>query len=383
MTHSTIVANGLPYVVNVDEPRPTGYVFQAVVVAQLVDALTGTPVRAPYALTTQQPAFTSLAAPDGFVGLGAVPTRVFPALAAAATVPVTISAAGYGDRREIADVPAQLNYPDVFAPADLGTLPMLRRPVALDVTTYGYSGAGVLGRLGGAVVRLSGAWASVDKIAQAADTGVFLAVGPGLAAGRPNGAPIDLPALATPPEPPRTLAAGYPAGAISIDVDRAGALVAGDLVALDLGSAERVERVEVVAVSGAPDWPSRIDLRFPLQHDHPAGSEVVRIAAPPPTAALAHLRTAALSTSRTLALDVLGGLAAGQVVRVSGGSAAPEYVTVDVYERTTDGNGFTRFPPITGLAAVELHATSGARASTELVTLTPPTPARALAMTLR
>jgi hypothetical protein len=87
----------------------------------------------------------------------------------------------------------------------------------------------------------------------------------------------------------------------------------------------------------------------------------------------------ALEGDRTLAVSTA--VAPGQVVRVSGGGAAPEYRTTDVYEVGTNADGFGRLPAITGLAAVVVTAVSGAVVATARVTLTQPTAAVDLTLT--
>jgi len=186
-----------------------------------------------------------------------------------------------------------------------------------------------------------------------------------------------------PAEPPRTLVAAAPAGATRIAVSSTGSLAALDLVGLDLADPDRAERVQVVTVHGPADplSPAEVELRFPLAGEHREGTLVSRIvapgAAPPPVLLMAE----ALEGDQTLAVSTLAGLTAGQVVRISGGTAAPEYRTTDLYEVTTNADGFGRFPPMTGLAAIAVSAVSGGLTASGRVTLTQPAPAVDLTLT--
>jgi hypothetical protein len=381
VTRSTVVANRRLYTVSGLEPRRRGSMFQAVVAAQLVDDPTGTPVAA-VRVTTSFPGLRSRTASSGFVGLVGDPSRALPGLATRAyDVDVVLEANGYAPRRETASFGVQPGFPTSFTPVDLGAVPMRRLPVDVRVGTYELDASNRPRPLAGATVSVTGHWRHVTDLGSGPGTDDLVAVTPGLRAPRPAGAAIDLPPLNQPAEPPRTLMAAAAAGATRVAVSNTGGLVAGDLVGLDLGDPERAERIEIVAVEGPADLqsPAELELRFPLAVGHRDGAPATRIV-PGPALPSTFLVAEALAGDRTLTVGSLTGLA-GQVVRVGGGGAASEYCTARRYELTTNSDGAGRFPPMTGMAAIEVSAVSGTLGETARVTLTQTSPAVDLTFT--
>jgi hypothetical protein len=384
MTRSTVVANRRLYTVSGLEPRARGQIFQAVVMAQLVDGLTGAPVEGGR-VSTSFAGLRSRSAHSGFVGLAGDPSRALPELDTIATpydVDVLFEADGYAARHEVASFVQQPGFPGAFTAEDFGVLAMRRAPSVLHVGTYELDATNRPVALA-AAARVTGYWTSLEDLGSAAVTTPLLALTTGLSARRPSGATVDTPLLTVPAEPPRKLATAVPAGTRRIAVSNTGTLVAGDLIGLDLADPDRAERIEVVAVHGAADLmsPAELELRFPVSAPHRDGTPAERIVAPGAGPPPVLLTAEALEGDQTLAVSTLAGLAAGQVVRVSGGAAAAEYRTTDLYEVTTNGDGFGHFPPMTGLAAVVVAATSGALAADSRVTVTQPTPAVDLTLT--
>ncbi|GAF48255.1 hypothetical protein [Rhodococcus wratislaviensis] len=386
MSRTSVVANRRLYTINDLEPRAAGDVFQAIVIAQLVDGLTGTAVRGPIRVHTDVDGFRAGASADGYAGLLGTPSRVFPFLA---TLPyevvLTLFANGYAPRRERVPFPVQASFPLGFIAADLGQLTLHRAPVALTISTYEFDPSNRPVPLPGAAVRISGSWASVDRLGQPAATVRLLAATTGLTAPRPTGATVDLPVLTTPAEPARVLQASAPIGATVLAVSNTGTLTAGDLVGLDLTSPHLTETIEVVSVTGPsdPHSPAVLGLRHPLCHPHRRDAPAQRIPAPGAAPPLVTLIRKALAGDQTLVVNTLVGMTAGRTMRISGGPAAPEFRMTDLYQLTTDSDGFGRFPPLTGLAAVKVSAKSGPRTASALVTLTQPSPVPGLDLTLR
>jgi hypothetical protein len=92
--------------------------------------------------------------------------------------------------------------------------------------------------------------------------------------------------------------------------------------------------------------------------------------APGPVALIAE----ALEGDRTLRVNTLGGIAAGQYVRISGGGSV-EYRTAGHYSIVTNAEGAGRFPPLSGVAAVRVKAQAGPLDATARLTLTQMSPA--------
>jgi hypothetical protein len=385
MTRTTVIADRRLYTISPLERRAAGQVFQAIVVVQLVDDLTGAPLRATTRVATSFGGLRQRSAADGFAGLVGTPSRALPALDTEAyKIDLAIAAEGYATRHETAAFAIQAGFPDSFEAAELGVLLMRRTPIVIEVGTYEYDPTDRPLPLPAADVTISGHWRSVDGLGDPASTNPLLAVAGGLSAARPAGSSIDLPPLATPAEPSRTLVGPSSAGTTRLAVSTAGSLTAGDLVGIELSTPERAERIEVLAVEGPSDLesPCEVVLRFPALHEHPQDTSVQRITVSPAPPSPVQIGEQALEGDRTLFVTSLAGVSPGQVVRISGGVAGPEYRVVDQYDVTTDAEGFGRFPAITGLAAVELTAVSGALGATALVTLTNRTPTHGLDLTL-
>jgi hypothetical protein len=383
MTRTTVVANDRLYAVNTLEPRTRGDVFQAVLISRLIDGVTGAAVTRQRAVTTYE-GLRARSASDGYVGLVGTPSRALPALSGQPyVVEVAFEAPGFATRRETVQLAAQPTFPLTFLAHDLGVLVMHRTPAQIEASAYALDAMSRPQPLAAADVTVSGWWASIDQLGNAADTGPLVSTTAALSASRPSGATLDLPAVAPLAEPDRLLLRS--AGGVSrLSVSNRGGLAVGDLIAVDLGT-ERAELIAVVGIDAAadPGSPAELELAFPLEHTHVSGVRVRRVPAPPGTATVAVLAADALGGDRTLQVDTLAGLAAGQVVRLSGGTAAPEYRAIDFYRVTTDADGFGRLPPCTGLAAVEVTAVSGPLNAKARVTLTQPTAVRRLDLTLR
>lgn len=384
MTRAQVVANRRAYTASGLETRAAGDVFQALVIARLVDDLTGAPVTARVMVATDAVGLRPRTAADGYAGLVGVPSRVFTPLAAPPPLAVTFGAEGYAPRREDVTFVLPPGFPRTFPARDLGDLVLRRDAVVIEVRAFELDAQERPIPLGLAPVAVTGHWRTVAALAGAPATDVLLAVGPGLSHSRPSGAAIDAPTLTPAVEPVRVLEAPSAAGASRIAISRTDVLSAGDLVGIDVADPDRGEWIEVMAIDGPQDpaSPAVAVLRFPLQNGHRAGAPVQRIPAPAAAPAVAHTTADALAGDRTLVVTTLAGLAAGQPVRISGGAAASEYRVAGRYHVTTDSRGFARMPALTGLAGVEVTATSGALDATARLSLTRRTTTNGLDLTL-
>jgi hypothetical protein len=383
MTRSSVVAGDLAYTVSGLEPRARGDLHQAVVTARIIDAVTGLSVTGRLRVSTTTPGLRPCTAPGGYVGLAGIPSRVLPDLAATPyDVTMQVQAAGLLPLTLTASLGPQATFPTDFAAAHLGAVLARRDPVVLQVSTNELDATNRSVPLAGAGVVLTGVWEALADLDGGPTVPPLLAIAPGLSTPRPAGAVVDRPALAAPAEPARSLLAGAARGDTVVTVSRAGAFVGGDLLGLDLGAPDRAERIEVVNVDGPvdPESPARLELGFPLAHAHPATSAATRLtvgAAPPPTTTTRDTQAG----ERTLPLTSTGGFAAGQVVRIAGGTAGAEFHVADLYAVITDARGLGALPPLTGYAAARVVATTATVSSTDTVTLTPPRPSLDLTLT--
>ncbi len=380
MSRSVVTFADRAHTVSGLEPRDRYEVFQAIVVVQLLDDLTGAPVTGPVQVSGDLPGLRPRVGASGFVGLVGVPSRVLPMLGGNAhTLELVIGAAGYEPRRELVPFPAQSG----FTAADLGVRRLRRTAVSVAVSTYQTNAAGQPVPLDGATVRVAGWWARGAELAAAPRTTDLLGLAPGLSAARASGAALDVPALTSPVEPPRVLATGVGAGSTRLWVSNTGALAVGDLVGLDLSEPDRAERVEVSSVDGGIDLlaPTTLTLRWPLRHDHAADAAVVRLVAPAPGGTTATTTAATFEGDRSVEVSTLTGLPTGSVVRLSGGGVPAEYHVATRYELTTNTDGVGRLAPLSGVAAVVLDATKGALHTSARHTLTQPSAAVDLTLT--
>ena len=384
MTRSTVVAGHRAYTVSDLEPRARGELFQAVVVAQLIDDCTGVPLSRSVRISGSVGGLLPRVAGSGFAGLAGVPTRVFPQLATSGyTVDVVIEADGHETRHEQVVFAQQPGFAMSFANAELGVLRMRPVPGVVRVSTYELDAANRPQPLGAVAARISGWWASVDQLGDAPTATPLLGIGPGLSVARPTGSTLEVPALTTPPEPQRSLVGAVAAGASLIAVSNTGSLTRGDIVGLDLSDPELAEHVEVTALQRPADplSPATVTLRLPLRAQHADGSPVVRLVVAGPGVPAATTTAEALEGDRTLRVTTLAGLAAGQVVRITSGAAPAEYRTTDYYELITDVDGVGGFAPLSGIAAVVVAATAGALGASTRLNVT--APSAAIDLTLR
>ena len=172
MTRSTVVADNQLWTVSDLEPRARGRLFQALVVAQLVDGATGAPVASPIRVSADVARLRSRVAGSGFAGLVGVPTEVLPLLGSTGypAITVTFEADGYEPRHELVTFLQQLGFPAGFADAELGVLPMRRTPTVVSVASYDLDPANRPRPLAGAAVDVSGWWATVDVLGAAPAT---------------------------------------------------------------------------------------------------------------------------------------------------------------------------------------------------------------------
>jgi hypothetical protein len=384
MTRAQVIANRRQYTVSGLDPRARGDVFQAVVIARLLDDFTGEPVAARITVSTDADGLRPRTSPDGYAGLVGVPSRVFTPLAAPPPLGVTFGAEGYAPRREEVSFVVPPGFPASFPARDLGDLVLRRDAAVVGVRTFELDPQERPVALGLAAVTVSGHWRTVAALAGAPATDALLAVGPGLSAPRPSGAAIDAPALTPAVEPARTLEVAAAPGALRLEISRTDALAAGDVVGVDAADPDRREWIEVVAIEGPQDpaSPAVAVLRFPVRAAHSLGALVQRIPAPAPAPALSQTTADALAGDRTLFVTTLAGLPAGQPVRIAGGAAAPEFQVADRYDVTTDAQGFARMPALTGVAGIEVAASSGALAATVRLSLTRRSPTHGLDLTL-
>jgi hypothetical protein len=359
VARATVSVGGRPRTANFLEPRPRGRLYQAVVIGQLVDELTGEPVLAPIRVTSDLTGARPRSAADGVVGLAGVPVRLFPLLATQPyAVVVRVEASGYQPLVERVTFGPQPAFPAAFTCADLGALAATPSPVVISGQTSELGPMGEVVPLGGVDVQVTRLWRRSADLGGVPATASIISLDPGMYASRPVGATVKIVSLAATAEPPRTLVRDAAAGAASLAVSHTMGLAPGTVLGFDRGVPEREEHVEVGAVDAPSDAssPGVVTLRHPLQLRHRQGAPAARItvsAAGPPEATLTD---PARRGDRTAFVSSVGSLGSADAVRISGGPAAAEYLTSRRYRTLSLADGTFRLPPLGRVAAVEIEA---------------------------
>ncbi len=365
MARTTVLHGSVVDVVNVDDPRVRGDLRQAIAIGQLIDELTGAPVRADVGVTTDLAESATQTAIDGVAGLVGVPSRLVPKLATQPyPIELRFTVGGFVPLTVRTDLGPQPGFPATFTAADLGRPALRRLPVELEVRSLELDAQDDPVPVAGGQVEITGLWRLVADVSPTAapDAADIVSIGGAVAASRPVGTSIDLVNLNALPDPDRRLRADAAIGDRTLFVSNTGTLVPGDLVGINRADADRAEHIEVESIVGPSDpaSPTQIRLRFPVKAWHRRDALVERVPAPAAAPADATLAATAEPGDVTVFVDTIAPFGPPAWVRIAGGSAAPEYATCCRYLTTTDGGGYARLAPLSRVAAVELTASSGA-----------------------
>ncbi len=376
MTRTTIVAGRRAYSVNFDDPRRRGDLHQSIVIAQLVDELTGRPVHGAVRVTSRLRGGRPKSVRGGVGGMTGVPSRLFPDLAGQPyQLDVRFEADGFVPlSMPTVPVPQQPGFPGQFADVDLGQVSLRRPPVEISVRTMQLDPQDRPVGLPGATVEITGIWRRVDALAGAPVAPNLVALRPALSAPRPQpGTTLERVTMTPVAEPVRRLLRPAEPGTRSLEVSRTGALAAGGVVGIDLADPDRVEHIAVDDVVGPadPGSPATVVLAFPVQNRHLEGGtvrEVTPAGLGPPTA---DLTDEGLPGDATAFVTSAAPFAGGPVVRVTGGAEPDEYVRAGTYRVVTGADGYGRLPPLTRVAAVEVDASAPGPLATPPTKFTP------------
>jgi hypothetical protein len=359
------------YTVNIDDPRARGDLFQAIVIAQLVDELTGEPVREHPQVSSRVRGMLPRFAADGIAGLAGVPTRLLPKLRTQPySLDVTFTVDGFLPLTVDPEpsLGPQGAYPTQFDPIDLHELKMRRRPVVLIVRTVELDAQNHPQALPLAVASISGIWRTAQDVVStvAPAPANLVSYTPGLYAARPQPVATIASVTLTPAaDPLRNLLFDVGPGDTRLVVNRGGGLAPGAIVGIDRADTDRVEHIEVAQVDAPtdPESPAVFDLRFPVQRRHHVSAPVERVTPGAPTP-LANLTDAGRPGDPTLFVNSVATVGPNPtVVQISGGAAATEYGTCSRYRVVTNADGYGTLPPLSRVAAVEIGAVLGALSS--------------------
>jgi hypothetical protein len=359
-----VQANGFLYTVSPDDNVSLAARCWGVVQVRLRDEITGEPVRTQTGIRTEYRGLRPRVAGDGLVGLVGVPRVVFPDLPNQGyDVPFTVTATGYLPVALSAAVPQDAQFPVSFSPSNLAVA-MHAEAVTLRGRVV-RPAAGGFAPVAGAAVRITG-MRRHPVPANAAPPPLsppnLVSLQPGVHANRPaGGGMLRRRNGLTGAIGKRTLRIAVP-GDRTLHINNRVGLGPGDLVRIDGGQPERVELHTIASIAGASgaDQPAVLSLDYALRIGHPAGTEVSRLLPQPPGPAL-QIQDETLAGDLCLPLNGLTGIAAGNVVEISGGANPPEYQIVRMFAAVSDAQGNYRLPPLGRVAEVRLEAAIGAQ----------------------
>ncbi len=367
MTATVVNAQGLNWRFLTETPMPIAARHQVVLRAQVLDELTGLPPRTGLAVRSPIVGLTPRVSAGGIAGLAGRPYALYPTPwpAVPPQVELQVESDLYLPLRLAGALPPQPGFPAAFAPLDLGTVALHRRPTRISGRVVDAAGTPVAG----ATVSVSAIWTTVDAILAAGAAPDGLSVPVGLYADRPPGATLRQRTLNL-LGGPKTLHRPAAAGTTRIQLSDRQSLVPNRPIAIETGDAERTEYIVAAAIdtTSSADQPAWITLAHPLARAHPQGCAVRRttLAAPGPANPLA---LAARAGDATILTVGLAGFAPGQpTLEITGGGPVPEYHGIGLWATTTGADGGYALPPIHRLAHLELTASGGGPpASTSVV----------------
>lgn len=359
MARAMVTVGGVARTVNFDDPPRPGNLYQALVIAQLLDEITEIPLVVPVQVTTDLVGARPKHADDGIAGIAGVPTRLFPALDIQAyAFSVRFEAAGYSPVIATVSLGPEAPFPSTFTMADLGQLPARRLAAVLEGTTVTLNAFNQPVPVAGAQVDITGLWRTAAALSGLAVPSSIVSLRPGAYAERPSGAAVKIVTLTPVLGPPRRVVADAAAGQDRVGVSNTAGLAAGTVLGVDRGDPDREEHVEIAQVIAPsdPSSPGTVRLRHPLLRRHRRDSlaEVVTVGALGPPEAT--LTDATQPGDPTAFVSATAPFDPPQTVRVAGGLSAPEYLTCGRYRTSSDLDGSYRLPPLSRVAAVEVEA---------------------------
>jgi hypothetical protein len=345
MSRRTVQLDNRIILFSPDDPVPPVNRMQAVMKVRVTDELTGAAPAGRLALEVKERGFLSRLGTDGFGGLIGIPQQFAPDY----PVYLTISAERYLSREVEKNIPI----PGIINVA------LHRQPVFIvGRTTRLMNNAST--PLAGAQIRVTGIWRTPPpaNVVVAPDPPNIVALQPPLYVDRvtltQSLAPRDLaPVIGNDKELMDDVAASTKPIRLS---NRLG-LAAGNILLID---AEQPDLAEFIAIHSLPttapaDQPTIVTLDHPLILSHRRGA-VVRQINPQAPGASRNITEDAQSGDSCVFLSDLTGLSGAAEVEITGVPGPDEYHKVMQFTVTSDADGYYRFPPLSRVAQLEIHA---------------------------
>jgi hypothetical protein len=344
-----------------DPPPQRASAAQALMRARLRDEITGDAPDAAIAVSTEMRGLTPQAT-GAIAGLVGRPLENYGiGHVAGAPMAMAVMAEGFVPRSLAGPLPAQPNYPDQFAPLDLGDVALHRAPVSLSGRTVSHKHV----VRAGAAVTVTGFWPTLASLLAAKSVPNVVALRQETYAPRPAAATkiAQQNLNFAPPAETKTLLLPAVAGDDSVRLSDQAGLAPGRIVIIDADDASRAEVATIKAIvdaSAGNDEPATMVLDYPLRRDHRQRG-TVRRGVPAAAGADNTLARDIAAGDVTLFAQAMAGLDAtmtGIVLKTPG--LAHEYHQATLYRAVSDANGYFRLPPIHRAAQIELTVTHGA-----------------------
>ncbi len=342
-----------------DDPVPSVNRIQAVMKVRVTDELTGTAPDSRITLEVRERGFLPRLGSDGFGGLIGIPQQFFQAVQSPNfPVHLTISAERYLSRELEQNIPKGPNFPLTFTPPEID-VSLHRQPVFIAGRT-GRLNNNASTPLAGAQISVTGIWRTPPpaNVVVAPDPPNLVALQPPLyvdrAALTQSLAPRDLPPVTS---NDKALMDDVAASANPIRLSNRLGLAVGNILLID---AEQPDLAEFIAIKSLPttapaDQPTAVTLDHPLIFSH-RREAVVRQVNPQAPGASRNITVDALAGDSCLFLSALNGLSGAAAVEITGPPGPDEYHKLTQFTVTSDADGYYRFPPLSRVAQLEIHA---------------------------
>ncbi|MGH7843828.1 MAG: hypothetical protein ACREQW_01460 [Candidatus Binatia bacterium] len=373
MSRRTVQLGSRIILVSPDDPVPPVNRMQAVMKVRVTDELTGIAPDGRIALEVKERDFLSRLGSDGFGGLIGIPQHFFQALQGPDyPVHLTISGERYLSRELERNIPKGPNFPLTFTPPEIDVA-LHRQPVFIAGRTARWINNAST-PLAGAQISVMGIWRTPPpaNVVVAPDSPNLVALQPPLyidrAALTQSLAPRDLaPVIGNDKE----LMDDVAASAKTIRLSNRLGLAAGNILLID---AEQTDLAEFIAIHSLPttapaDQPTAVTLDHPLNFSHRRGA-IVRQVNPQAPGASRNITVDAFSGDSCLFLSALTGLSGAAEVEITGAPGPDEYHKVMQFAVSSDADGYYRFPPLSRVAQLEIHAEKVVGAQTFQATTT-------------
>jgi hypothetical protein len=368
MARRIVEAGGRTYAFSPDDEVVLSRRVWALVSGRVIDEVTGERPRRTITVLTEKLGLSPRVTSDGMMGVVGIPERLFPSLATQDyQIHLTVKAEGYLSRREEITIKSIIDFPNAFAPTDIGDLFLHREPIVIRGRTVLIDGSTTM-PMGGVGVRITGVWWRLPPANQVVTAGPpnMISLRPPLYFGR---APVTgrlrcLEMTQIRGEDKQLLEDSSRDSTVLTLSNRVN-LCSGDIILIDEIDPDRTEYLTIDTVLGASsaDQPARVTLTHPLANPHRSHA-VVRRVTPQEKGPDNPFDRDAIAGDVCVFSTSMSGLDVATTVEISGGASLPEYHSASRFFVTSDTDGYYRLPPLNRAAQVEIQADDGGAHST-------------------